>query len=119
MCGLWLYLRFVPGSENDRRIAEGVFVAFLILLFTNVGAPAQYVALAAGVPFADSWLAATDAWLGIDLPAMVAWTHAHPLALAVLPLAYHSFGPQLLLTALALDFLGERERKSRVSTTAA
>lgn len=110
MCGLWAYFYFVPGSGGDCLFAEITFVTFLILLFTNIGAPAQYAAVAAGAPFRDSWLAAADRGLGIDLPALVAWTHAHPIVAAGLTLAYHSFAPQLIFTVLVLGLLRERER---------
>jgi hypothetical protein len=110
MCALWAYFCFVPGSSGDCLFAEITFVTFLILLFTNIGAPAQYAAVAAGAPFRDSWLAAADRGLGIDLPALVAWTHAHPMVSAGLTLTYHSFAPQLIFTVLVLGVLRERER---------
>jgi hypothetical protein len=110
MCALWLQFYVVPGSSTDRVVAEVVFVAFLVLLFTNIAAPAQYAAIALGAPFGDARLAAADRLLGIDLRALVAWTRAHPAASAGLAIAYDSFALQVLFTILALGLLRDRER---------
>jgi hypothetical protein len=70
----------------------------------------QYGALALRVPWADPWLARADAWLGVSVPAMTAWTWAHPLTALAAKVVYFTFGPQMLLTVLALAVLRERAR---------
>jgi len=56
-------------------------------------------------PLIDSWLAATDALLGISVPQLVAWTRAHGLIAAWLHTAYFTLVPQFLLTVVVLGFV--------------
>jgi hypothetical protein len=107
---VWLNLYFVPGSPRECFIAEVLFVTFMMVLLTNVLVPMQYGALALGAPYADPWLARADAWLGASVPAMTAWTWAHPLTAWVAKVTYFTFAPQMLLAVLALAVLRERER---------
>ena len=106
----WLNFHFVPGGPRERFVAELLFVTFLMVLLTNVLVPMQYGAVAMGAPYADSWLAASDAWMGVHVPTLTAWTWAHPVISRLMTLTYFSFAPQLLLTVLALAALRERER---------
>src|SRR6185295_19739102 len=62
---VWLNFYFVPGSLRERFVAEALFVTFLMVLLTNVLVPMQYGALAMGAPYADPWLAAADAAMGV------------------------------------------------------
>ncbi len=47
-------------------------------------------------PLADPWLARADAWLGISVPAAVAWTAAHPALVFLLRVSYYSLAPQFI-----------------------
>jgi hypothetical protein len=106
----WLNFYFVPGGPREMFVAELLFVTFLMVLLTNVLVPMQYGAVALGAPYADPWLAASDAWMGVHVPTLTAWTWAHPVTSRLITLTYFSFAPQLLLTVLALAALRERER---------
>jgi membrane-associated phospholipid phosphatase len=106
----WLNFYFVPGPPKEWLVAELVLVTFLMLLLTNVLVPMQYGALAMGRPYADPWLAAADARLGVHVPTLVAWTGAHPLISRLAAFTYFTFAPQMLLTVLALAALRQRER---------
>jgi membrane-associated phospholipid phosphatase len=106
----WLNFYFVPGAPREWFVAEVLFVAFVMVLLTNVVAPLQYGAVAMGTPYADPWLAAADAKLGVYVPALAVWTRAHPATSLLATLAYSTFLPQLVLTVFALSALRERER---------
>lgn len=107
---VWLNLYLVPGRAGESFVAEVLFVTFTMLLLTNVLVPLQYGALALGARYADSWLAAGDAWLGVSVPAVTAWTWAHAAVSRLATITYFTFGPQMLLTMLALALLRDRER---------
>jgi hypothetical protein len=107
---VWLNFYFVPGGPKEWFIAEVMFVTFLMLLLTNVLVPMQYGALAAGSRYADPWLAAADARIGVYVPGVAAWTWAHPRTSWLATASYFTFAPQLLLTVLALAALRERAR---------
>jgi hypothetical protein len=106
---VWLNFYVVPGASWEWFVAETLFVTFAMVLLTNVLVPMQYGALALGAPYADPWLASADAWLGVSVPAMTAWTWAHPSAVLAARLVYSTFAPQMLLAVLALALLRERE----------
>ena len=107
---VWLNFYFLPGARWEWFVAEVLFVTFAMVLLTNVLVPMQYGALALRAPWADPWLARADAWLGVSVPAMTAWTWAHPLTALAAKVVYFTFAPQMLLTVLALAVLRERER---------
>ena len=107
---VWLNLYFMPGAPWEAFVAEVLFVIFAMLLLTNVLVPMQYGALALGVPYADWWLAKADAFLGVSVPAMTAWTWTHPPVALLAKIVYFTFAPQVLLTVLALALLRDRER---------
>ena len=92
-------------------IAETLAATFLVVLFTNVVAPAQYVGVALGFPLVDEWLAAADAALGVNVPALVGWTAARPALTVLLAGAYLTLLPQFLLTLVALGFV-HRDRSN-------
>ena len=110
LAGLWANLQFGPGSPRDREIADVLFVVLALLLFSAIASPLQYGLVALGSPYADPWLTAADAGLGINVSSLAAWTNTHLAIARILALAYQSFLPQLLLTVLALGFLRDRER---------
>jgi membrane-associated phospholipid phosphatase len=61
-------------------------------------------------PYADPWLAAADARMGVHVPTLAAWTRAHPATSQLATIVYATFLPQLVLTVFALAALRERER---------
>ena len=62
---VWLNFYFVPGHPRESFAAEVVFVVGLMVLVTVLGSPMQYGAVAIGAPYADPWLAAADAAIGV------------------------------------------------------
>jgi len=108
--GLWIYFHLEPGPASDAVTAEGVFVVFLVMLFSAIASPAQYAAVAAGWPYADPWLAAADASMHVDVRALALWTNAHPVVARGLWVGYQSFLPQVLVTMLGLIALKRRDR---------
>jgi membrane-associated phospholipid phosphatase len=106
----WLNFYFLPGASDERFAGETVFIVLLIVFLTNVASPMQYGAVAIGAPYADPWLAAADAALGIHVPALAAWTAGHHAIALVAAFAYASLLPQFLFAVVALAFLRERER---------
>jgi hypothetical protein len=107
---VWLNFYFVPGGPKERFVAEVLLVVFLMVLLTNVASPMQYAAVAIGAPYADPWLAAADARIGVYVPAVAAWTRAHPATSLLATLTYATLLPQFLLTVIVLAALRERER---------
>jgi hypothetical protein len=107
---VWLNLYLVPGRPAEWFVAEVLFVTFAMILLTNVLVPMQYGALALGAPYADPWLAKADAWLGVSVPAMTAWTWVHPWVSRLATVTYFTFAPQMLLTVLTLAVLRDRDR---------
>jgi hypothetical protein len=106
----WLNFYFVPGARKEWFVAEVLFVALLMVVLTNVVAPMQYGAVAMRSPYADPWLAAADARMGVHVPTLAAWTRAHPATSQLATIVYATFLPQLVLTVFALAALRERER---------
>ena len=97
---VWLNFYFAPGRSGERFAAEVVFVVGLLVLLSNLVTPMQYGAIALGSPFADPWLAAADAALGVHVPSLAAWTFAHPVIKWVLAQSYFSLIPQCFLVVL-------------------
>jgi hypothetical protein len=100
---MWaLHLR-TPG--RDRRewiVSETFLVIALLLTFSVIGSPLQYVILAMQMPLADGWLAGADSLMGVHVPTLVAWTARHPQLAFVLTAAYSSLLPQFVLAPLVL-----------------
>jgi PAP2 superfamily len=107
---VWLNFYYLPGARWEWFVAEVLFVTFVMVLLTNVLVPLQYGALALRAPWADPWLARADAWLGVSVPAMTAWTQLHPSTALAAKVVYSTFAPQMLLTIFALAVLRERDR---------
>jgi membrane-associated phospholipid phosphatase len=106
---VWLNFYCVPGGSKEWFVAELMFVVSLMVFLTNVGSPMQYGAVALGAPYADPWLAAADAALGIHVPALAAWTFAHPLISVLLKVSYFSLLPQFVLTIVVFAAFRDRE----------
>jgi hypothetical protein len=107
---VWLNYYFLPGGSEERFVAEVPFVVFLLILLTNLASPMQYGAVAVGAPYADSWLAAADTRMGVNVAALAAWTRAHPTTSTMATLSYFSLLPQFCVAVLALAVLRDRER---------
>jgi hypothetical protein len=106
---VWIRYVLAPSSGWNRAVADALLALLLLAMLTNIVGPAQYPAVALGFPEADRWLSATDAVLGVDVPAVTAWTAAHPALAQILILAYHSLLPQFVLPIAVLGFLRDRE----------
>ena len=94
---LWLSFVARPGPTSERMTAETVLVLGLILVLTNIGAAAQYPAIAFGRPLIDAWLARADAGLGLNAARLTAFTRAHATYARALFVAYSTFLPQFIL----------------------
>ncbi len=90
LCAVWLKFYLAPAGPRERMMAELVFLVALMALLTNLASAMQYGAVALGAPFADRWLAAADAAIGIDVPSLVKWTRAHPIVDLLLTVSYAS-----------------------------
>jgi hypothetical protein len=82
----------------------------LVLIAAMIGAPTQYAAAALNRPTIDPMLAQADAWLGISVPALVAWTATHPWLVALLHWSYFTLIFQLALPVFALPWWNDSER---------
>ncbi len=102
LLAVWGYFYYLPGRANEWILAESAFILFLFLLFGSIGPPAQYVAVALNRPLVDPWLAAGDAHMGVNVPALTAWTRTHPLIANVLRHAYVTLLPQFFLPIVIL-----------------
>ena len=80
---VWGYFAWVPGSAREWIFPQAAMVFVLVLIAAVVGAPMQYAAAALNRPTIDPVLAQADAWLGVSVPALVAWTATHPWLVAV------------------------------------
>src|ERR1700730_16379026 len=69
----WGYFAWQPGRPREWIIPEAAVVLALLLGNALVGPPTQYPAVALHRPLVDQWLAASDAALGISVPAVVQW----------------------------------------------
>lgn len=100
--GLWAHVGWNPRSETDRLAGDLLLAIGLILLLTDISTPTQYAAVALRRPLADEWLAAADAMIGVNVPALVHWTANHPAVADLLRYCYFSLLPQLVLTPIVL-----------------
>jgi len=101
-CALWLFYRYVRQGREAWMLSEVILVIFLMILFTNVASPSQYLAVAIGRPLIDPWLAGADSLLGIHVPDLNAWTAARPLLAKLLVLSYHTLMLQFIGTVIVL-----------------
>lgn len=99
---VWTWYAGRPATENREFAADALLATFLLVLFTNIVGPAQYAGVALALPLADPWLASADAALGIDVPALTAWTAGHPVLARALIWSYFTLLPQFVLPLLVL-----------------
>ena len=107
---MWLSLCTVPGrTRRDWIVAETVAVLILILTCSLVTGAGQYLVAGWVRPLVDPGLAAADAWLGVSVPALVAWTRPHPWITIALQLAYFTLLPQFVLAIVGTGIV-QRDR---------
>jgi hypothetical protein len=109
LLAVWIRYVLAPASSWNRAVADALLALLLLAMMTNIAGPAQYPAVALGFPEADSWLSATDAALGLDVPSLVAWTAAHPAFAQIVIFAYKSLLPQFVTPVVVLGALSDRE----------
>lgn len=103
-----LYVR-----NQSPRVSQVIFFLTLyyliVLSCTLMGTGIQFT------PFSpiDLWLVKMDHFLGIDTPAIIAWTANHPTIKAVLNTAYFSLNIQLFSLPFALILLEDYARVYR------
>jgi hypothetical protein len=106
----WLAHWSTPGRTHEWPVAETFVVFALIALCFTVATPAQYLAVALKRPLADPWLAEADAFLGISVPDVVAWTRSQPGLTSILRASYYSLMPQFVAPLVILGlFYRDRE----------
>ncbi len=107
---VWVWYACAAARGRRPWIADTLLATLLLVLFTNIGGPAQYAGVAAGFPLVDPWLAAVDASLGIHVPALAEWTSGHPYLALALVAAYFTLLPQFVLPLVVLGlFYRNRE----------
>ena len=62
----------------------------------------------------DNSLVKIDQWMGINTPALMAWTHQHPLFFKLLTLDYKSIAPQIFFIPLVLTTVFSSEKTAQV-----
>jgi hypothetical protein len=110
LAGLWLNFLLVPGSRSEEFAAELVLAVAILVTLTNTASLFQYAAIAIGMPFADSWLAAADAAIGVNVAALAHWTWQHPMLRAIFLVGYGSFMPQQFAAIGVLAWTRDRTR---------
>jgi hypothetical protein len=108
LVAVWIRYVLAPASDWNRGVAETLLALLLLATLTIIAGPAQYPAVALGLPEADPWLSATDAALGLDVRAVTAWTAAHPAFAEILVLAYITLLPQFMLPIVVFGFYRDR-----------
>jgi hypothetical protein len=106
----WIYSRRYAGHPRKFIFADVLLATLLLLLLTNIVSPAQYLAVALHRPLIDASLVRADAWLGIDVASLAAWTRAHGTVSFVLSVCYASLLPQFLMPMVVLG-LRHRDRE--------
>ena len=93
---------FATFSHFHPRIAFIANTLGFIPLFGTLFAPISYMAIALGksLPLCDPSLAALDAALGFDWPAMLRWLNGQPLISDAARIAYLSFGAQMTIAGI-------------------
>ena len=108
----WLIHVIQPGRKPaDWATADALMALLLLLLFTNVASPLQYVAVALRQPLVDPFLANVDQMLGVHVPSIVEWTRARPVFTDVLVFCYFTLLPQFFLPVLVVG-LWYRDRQT-------
>jgi hypothetical protein len=104
----WVAFLIVPGPKRTWLSAEALAAIVLTGMLSTIAVVAQYVSLPLRLPLIDDRLLAWDRLLGIDTPAIVAWTAEHRSLRIALTRAYVTMTPQLLLIVPLLRVLKDR-----------
>ena len=105
VAALFLLYRYLRAGREAWVVSEVMLALLVMLVFTNVGAPSQYVAVALARPLIDPWLAAADAAIGVDVRELVVWTSRHPWLAAALRAAYFTLLPQMLCAVIYVGLI--------------
>lgn len=89
------------------RLFAGAVGFLQMTLFTVFGVVLSYALAARGGPLWDDRLAAADAWLGLDWPALFHAADAWPAALWLGAAAYYSLVGQMIVCIVALSAAGQ------------
>lgn len=115
LVSLLFYRRRAAGD----RAAELVFGFALFLALTTGTGLMSYLAATIGRPWADPWLARSDAALGFDWLAWYRLVQSHPLLHHLLAAAYASMIPQVTLCLFAFPLVGMGARNREFIATLA
>jgi hypothetical protein len=102
---VWIHHWRAPGKPQEWILAECALAMFLTIQLTHILSPAQYVAAALNRPLIDPFLARADAFMGVDVSALAAWSRAHPRINFLLVMAYSSFIVQLAIVPIILGIV--------------
>lgn len=109
LTAVWASLAFTPGrSARDWALAETVAALILVLSGSLLLGTGQYLVALWDRPLIDPWLASADAWLGVSVPALVAWTRPRPWLIDLLHRAYFTLLPQFLLAIIGTGLVLRR-----------
>lgn len=101
----WMWYAATAERRNRAHVPDVLLAIALLLLFTNIGGPGQYVGVALALPLVDPWLAAADAALGIHVPTLAEWTAGVPWLATALRLAYSTLLPQFIVPPIVLGLV--------------
>lgn len=96
------------GRRGWGRTAFTLGVLAQVLAFGCVATALMCLATMAGRPLVDADLLRADAWLRLDVPALMAWSRRHPVVDGLLTAAYHTIQVQTLVVVGVLGLRGER-----------
>ncbi|WP_181814715.1 phosphatase PAP2 family protein [Sphingomonas aracearum] len=97
--------------RGDARLVAGATAFLQMTLFTILGVVLAYLLAARNGPLWDGWLAAADARLGLDWPAILAASDRLPAPLLLVGgVAYHSLVLQMVGCIVVLAGTGRSER---------
>ncbi|OWK29025.1 phosphatase PAP2 family protein [Sphingomonas mucosissima] len=98
-------------SRSDDRLVAGATAFLQMTLFTILGVVLAYLLAARGEPSWDAWLAAADARLGLEWPAILATADRLPAPLLMVAgIAYYSLVVQMVGCIVLLAGIGQLER---------
>lgn len=107
---LALIAHFYRSVRPEPRIAATCTALAQLIVFTAATGPLSYLVATAGLPLQDGRLAATDAALGLDWKAYLAFVNASPLSARVFAFTYGTLMPQLAAVLLVLGLCGQHRQ---------
>jgi membrane-associated phospholipid phosphatase len=104
----WCGYRGIPTLRTAvEAVSAGLLLSLPAMVFV-------YLTMRLDMPLADNLLAASDRFLGIDWPSMIAFIDRYSLLCRILLWAYGSFGYQLLAIPFLLALFGRMARSYRM-----